>query len=256
MTHDADLRAKLDSLAPDLELGAPTEAIMKRGRRRRVVWQSLISGGAAAAVAAITATSVVLSGHHAATRTAQTAGARGAAPAANPTCGVNPQPTDGAPPASNDGSSAAPWGDPMVGPSGVPGVQMTVTAFHIGGMPCTNVGFEFSLHSSGGSVANLQATNEFDGSDIAPGFHATGLSTVADGWYIVGYYAGPAASISLSVNGQSVNANLTSWSVNPNVKVWWVHGTGQPPSSAQPTALDVAGKPLPAGAHATQLGVG
>lgn len=256
MTHEADLRARLDSLAPDLELGVATETLVRRGRRRRVVRQSLVSGGAAAAVAAITATSVVLSGHHTA-RTTQTAGALGgAAPAVNPTCGVNPEPTDGAPAASNDGASATPWGEPMVGPSGVAGAQMTVTAFHIDGMPCTNVGFEFSLRAAGGSVTNLEAVNEFDGSDIAPGFHATGLSTTADGWYIVGYYAGPAASIKMPLNGQSVNASLTSWSVNPDIKVWWVHGTGEPPSSAQPTALDVAGNQLPAGPHATQLGVG
>ncbi len=255
MTNDADLRARLDSLAPDLELGVASETLMKRGRRRRVVRQSLVSGGAAAAVAAVTATSVVLAGHH--TNRVQTAGAPGgAAPVANSTCGVNPQPTDGAPPASNDGASAAPWGDPMVGPSGVPGVHMTVTAFHVGGMPCTNVGFEFALRGSSGSLTNLEAANEFDGSDIAPGFHATGLSTTADGWYILGYYAGPAASITLPVNGQSVNADLTSWSVNPDIKVWWVHGTGEPPSSAQPTALDVSGKALPAGAHAAELGVG
>lgn len=255
MTHDADLREKLDALAPSLDLGADSETLIKRGRRRRVVRQSLVSAGAAAAVAAITATSVVLSGHH--TTRAQTAGAPGgAAPVANPTCGVNPQSTDGAPPVSNDGASATPWGDPMVGPSGVAGVQMSVSAFHIGGMRCTDVGFEFSLHASGGSVTNLGEVNEFDGADIAPGFHATGLSTTADGWYIFGYYAGPAASITIPVNGQPVNANLTSWSVNPDIKVWWAHGAGEPPSSAQPTALDVAGKPLPAGPHATQLGVG
>lgn len=256
MTHDADLREKLDALAPDLELGVSPETLIKRGRRRRAVRQTLVSSGAAAAVAAITVTSVVLSGHHS-THTAQTAGAPGGvAPAANPTCGVNPQPTDGAPPASDDGSAATPWGDPMVGPSGVDGAQMRVTAFHIDGMPCTNVGFEFSLQAAGGSVTNLEAVNEFDGSDIAPGFHATSLSTTAAGWYVLGYYAGPAATISVPVDGRPVTASLTSWSVNPDVKVWWVHGVGDAPSSAQPTALDVTGNPLPAGPHSTELGVG
>ena len=256
MTHDVDLRDKLDALAPDLQLGVSSQTLVKRGRRRRAVRQSLVSGGAAAAVAAITATSVVLSGQHSA-RTARTAsGAGGAAPAANPTCGVNPQPTDGAPAAATDGATATPWGSPMVGPSGVAGAQMTVTAFHIAGMRCTHVGFEFSLRSAGGQATNLEAVNEFDGSDIAPGFHATSLSTTTDGWFVLGYYAGPAASVTLAVNGQPVDANLTSWSVNSDVKVWWVHGTGDAPTSAQPTALDVAGNPLPAGSHATQLGVG
>ena len=85
---------------------------------------------------------------------------------------------------------------------------------------------------------------------------ATGLSTDAGGWFVVGYYVGSAASVTLPVAGQSVNAELTSWSVNPDVKVWWVHGTGVVPASAQPTARDVAGKPLPGGSHSDQLGVG
>jgi hypothetical protein len=254
MTPDLNLRDELAALPPDIELGAAPESLIKRGRRHRAIRQSLVVGGAAAAVAAIAATSVALGGHHA--TTTQTASGAGVVPAADPACGVSPQPTDGAPPAAHDGTSATPWGVPMSGPSGIAGTQMTVTAFHIVGMPCTNVGFEFALRGADGHLTNVDETNEFDGSDIAPGFHGTGLSTDADGWFVVGYYVGQAATITLPVNGQPVNAQLTSWSVNPAVKVWWVHGTGAAPSTAQPIARDVAGNPLPGGPHSDQLGLG
>lgn len=260
MTLDSNLRDKLAALPPDLELGVAPEAIMKRGRRVRAARQTMVAGGAAAAVAAIVATTVALSGQH--TTTAQTASGTGVGPAtgvaaaADPACGVSPQPTDGAPPAAADGASATPWGNQMFGPSGIAGTKMAVTAVHIGGMPCTNVGFEFALQGAGGAVTNLQETNEFDGSDIAPGFHGTGLSTTEDGWFVVGYYVGPAASITLPADGQSAAAQLASWNVNPDVKVWWVHGTGTAPSAANPAAADVDGNPLPSGAHGGQLGVG
>jgi hypothetical protein len=254
VTPEANLRDKLAALPPDIELGAAPESLIKRGRQRRAARQSFVVGGAAAAVAAIAASRVALSGNHA-TKT-QTGSGGGLVPAADPACGISPQSTDGAPPAANDGATATPWGEPMSGPSGIAGAQMTVTAFHVGGMPCTNVGFEYALRGADGHLTNLQETNEFAGSDIAPGFHGTGLSTEAGGWFVVGYYVGPAASVTLAVDGQSVDAELTSWSVNPDVKVWWVHGTGAVPTAAQPTARDVAGNPLPGGSHSDQLGVG
>jgi hypothetical protein len=254
MTPEANLRDELDALPPDIKLGADAESLMRRGRRRRATRQSLVAGGSAVAVAAIAATSVALSGHHA--TTTQTASGGGVVPAADAACGTSPQSTDGAPPAADDGAAAAPWGDPMTGPSGIAGTQMTVTAFHVADMPCTNVGFEFALRGRDGQLTNVQEANEFSGSDIAPGFHGTGLSTAPGGWFVVGYYVGPAASITLPVDGQPTAAQVTSWSVNPDVKVWWVHGTGVAPTDAQPSAQDVAGNPLPGGPHSDQLGVG
>jgi hypothetical protein len=254
MTPEANLREKLAALPPDIELGTQPESLMKRGRRRRVARQSLVAGGSAVAVAAIAATSVALSSQHG--TTTQTASGAGVVSAADAACGISPQPTDGAPPAANDGAAATPWGDPMTGPSGIAGTRMTVTAFHVADMPCTNVGFEFALRSADGHLTNMEETNESSGSDIAPGFHGTALNTAADGWFVVGYYVGPAASVTLPVGGQPAAAQVTSWSVNPDVKVWWVHGTGAAPADAQPSARDVAGNPLPGGPHRDQLGVG
>ena len=256
MKPDEILHDKLESLVPDLQLDVPAENLIKRGRRMRAARQSLIASGAAVAVAGITVAGVALSGHH--TSTVQTASNSGSQlQPADLTCGVSPQPTVGAPAASNDGAAATPWGAAIQGASGVAGTDVVVHAFHIAGMQCTNVGFEFAVKNlSTGATTPLEATNEFEGSYIAPGFHGAGLTTGPGGWYVVGYYVGPAAAISIPANGQPASAHLASWAVNPDVKVWWVHGTGPTPTLGTPDATDGSGAPLPGGARNGQPGVG
>jgi hypothetical protein len=76
------------------------------------------------------------------------------------------------------------------------------------------------------------------------------------GTYFVGYYVGPAASISVTVNGVPTAAHVAAWSVNPDVKFWWLGGSanGNPVIGAL-SAKDVNGNALPVGTHA-QPGVG
>jgi hypothetical protein len=145
----------------------------------------------------------------------------------------------------------------MEGPSSVAGTEVVVNAFHISGMQCTNVGFEFATKDlSTGRTTSFEETNEFDGSDIAPGFHGTGLTALGDGWFVFGYYVGPAAAISIPANGQPAAAHIASWAVNPDVKVWWVDGSGATPALGTPSAFDAAGAPLPGGDRNGQPAVG
>ena len=76
------------------------------------------------------------------------------------------------------------------------------------------------------------------------------------GTYLIGYYVGPAASISVAVDGVPTPAHVAAWSVNTDVKFWWLGG----PANGNPTysgfaAKDANGHVLPVGNHA-QVGVG
>jgi hypothetical protein len=105
-------------------------------------------------------------------------------------------------------------------------------------------------------------SNEFDGPDLAPGFHGVwlGESAVGSTWIVLGYYVGPAARIGMTIRGQQVVARTARWSANRNVQVFWfapeTGAPGQPPQE-HPGALhayDAAGHRLPDGHNAVGVG--
>ena len=165
----------------------------------------------------------------------------------------------GAPAATSDGNPPA-WGTTI--PAGTPSDSSVVLyGVHVSdaALPCTH--FALMLGTTDGTgVTGVYAANEFDGSDSQPGFHAvssvSGLNQLT-GWYFIGYYVGPAATISVKETQRAapVAATVVPWSVNPNIKIWWLSGTGSAPTFGPVKAMDAAGKALPTGTHA-QPGVG
>jgi hypothetical protein len=176
-------------------------------------------------------------------------------------CSPAAQSTEGAPPASPDGN-APPWGTLVQGGTDVgTGKTLVLYGFHIddAAIPCTHFGLMVGTLDASGThtVTGVYAANEFDGSDLTPGFHAVSMvGKEVAGTYFVGYYVGPASSISVIVDGVPTAAHVAAWSVNPDVKFWWLGGSanGNPVIGAL-SAKDAKGNPLPVGAHA-QPGVG
>ncbi|HWF41485.1 MAG TPA: hypothetical protein VN683_05345 [Acidothermaceae bacterium] len=170
-----------------------------------------------------------------------------------------PQSTEGAPAASPDGN-APPWGSLVQAGTDVGTTNSLVLyGIHIddAAIPCTHFGLMVGTVDASGNATGVYEANEFDGSDLTPGFHAVSMvGKVFAGTYYVGYYVGPAATISVVVNGLPTAAHVAAWSVNSDVKFWWLGGSadGNPTYGAL-TAKDAKGNVLPVGTHA-QPGVG
>ena len=174
-------------------------------------------------------------------------------------CSPAAQSTVGAPSAKPDGN-APPWGTLVQAGTDV-GTTKTLVLYGIhidnAAIPCTHFGLMVGTVDASGTVTGMYAANEFDGSDLEPGFHAVSMvGKEFAGTYLVGYYVGAAASVSVVVNGVPTAAHLTEWSINPDVKFWWLGGSANGyPTYGAVTAKDVNGNALPVGTHA-QPGVG
>jgi hypothetical protein len=103
-------------------------------------------------------------------------------------------------------------------PQALPGIHFGVTA-----------GFR-----SGDSLRAALLSNEFRGSDRSFGFHATdGGEIIQDALIpVFGYFAGPAAKITTTVRGKTVEAKLANWSADPNVVIFWFDPVAVPSSGA------------------------
>jgi hypothetical protein len=101
---------------------------------------------------------------------------------------------------------------------------------------------------SGTSLQGALATNETRGSDRSFGFHATDGGEVIDDQVIpvFGYFAGPAAKITTTVQGRTVEAHLAKWTADPNVVIFWFHPDAVPNSAILTPliAYDADGKRL------------
>ena len=142
------------------------------------------------------------------------------------------------------------------------GKSVVLYGFHISqaAIPCSHFGLMLGTIDSSGAtsrVTGVYAANEFDGSDLTPGIHAaslTGGGNQINAWYLIGYYVGGAASVSVDEKAfaSPVTATVVPWSVNPDVKFWWVSGTGAVPTFGQLHATDANGTALPIGTHGQQ----
>ncbi|MFJ7210884.1 hypothetical protein [Amycolatopsis sp. NPDC098790] len=101
---------------------------------------------------------------------------------------------------------------------------------------------------SGTSLQAALATNEYRGSDRSFGFHATDGGEVIRSQVIpvFGYFAGPAAKITTTVHGQTVEAHLAKWTADPSVVIFWFHPDSVPDSASLTPliAYDADGKRL------------
>jgi hypothetical protein len=286
MTSRRTIREELGQLPPDLDLGTTPEQIMRRGRRIRLTRQGLVVGAAAVAVIGVTTTAATLTNHRTASNVIRTgAGGLGvglptsAAPSPSDvptsvppvatTCVPEPQATTGAPAAPQAGAAnegnPPPWGNVIDVGTDTNGKQVVMYGYPIGdsALPCTHFGLmlgtkDLATGATSG-VTGMYATNEFTGSDIAPGFHGTGLSgggNQVQDWYVIGYYVGPAATISIPLDGVATPATVAPWSVNADVKIWWVTGKAKVPAFGTPSAKDAQGNPLPSGTNVGPPAVG
>jgi hypothetical protein len=291
---------ELGQLPPDLNLGATSDQLMRRGRRIRRIRQSAVAGAAAIAVVGVMASGVAFGGRHntqvvhpasgglgltlsspspSASLVAVTspsasfvasipppAGASIAPPVSSPaastssistaSCTPAPQSDVGAPAPNNDGNAPA-WGTPL--PAGTDsGKSVVLYAVHISdaAIPCTHFGVMLGTTDASG-VTGVYESNEFDGSDLAPGMHAVSSVKELKSWYLLGYYVGPAATVAVDEKALAspVAATVVPWSVNSDVKIWWISGTGAVPTFGQFYVKDSTGKALPIGTHGS-IGVG
>jgi hypothetical protein len=101
---------------------------------------------------------------------------------------------------------------------------------------------------SGNSLQAVLVTNEFRGSDRSFGFHATdGGETIGDQLIpVFGYFAGPAARITTTVHGTTVEAKLAKWTADPGVVFFWFDPAAVPDSAVLTPliAYDADGKRL------------
>jgi hypothetical protein len=101
---------------------------------------------------------------------------------------------------------------------------------------------------SGTSLQAALATNEVRGSDRSFGFHATDGGEILRDQLIpvFGYFAGPAARITTTVHGKTIEATLAKWTEDPNVVFFWFDPVAVPDSASLTPliAYDANGKRL------------
>lgn len=114
--------------------------------------------------------------------------------------------------------------------------------------PGVTFGMMAGVRDATGSVTDVYLGNQTSGSDVAPGFHSLNGTLNAAGTFIptFGYYVGPAAKITTTVHGQTVQAHLAQWSENSAVKILWFAQQDVPDSNLMtpPKAYDAAGNLL------------
>lgn len=86
------------------------------------------------------------------------------------------------------------------------------------------------------------------GTTFSSGFHALTRLLVHNGHDtpLFGYYAGPAAGITIQVNDRTVAAHLATWSQNNDIVVFWFDPSEVPISAniGGLRAVDAAGRPI------------
>ncbi|SDX18636.1 hypothetical protein SAMN05421504_102590 [Amycolatopsis xylanica] len=108
-------------------------------------------------------------------------------------------------------------------------------------LPNTHFGIMQGHRTADGKVTADIVTNEFSGSDKAPGFHGVTVgNNTGGGNPAFGYYAGPAAKII----AKGAQAHTAKWSEDSDIVVFWFDKVTEPSGLK---AFDAAGKQLPAG---------
>ncbi|RZU49170.1 hypothetical protein EV385_0906 [Krasilnikovia cinnamomea] len=119
-------------------------------------------------------------------------------------------------------------------------------------------GFQLGRRSADGSLRDEVMTNDVEGSDRAPGFHAVQRAMTIDAGTTLtfGYYVGSPATITARAGGRTVTAERAVWSEDPSVTVFWFRPRDVTPNTklTKLTAKDAQGRVLPAGD--TTVGVG
>jgi hypothetical protein len=125
------------------------------------------------------------------------------------------------------------------------GGEWVITAEPATEVPGTTFGFMLGRSAGGGPAEPWVMTNETEGDEKAPGFHAVqgGMTVNGLDTPTFGYYVGPAAKITARVGGRAVTADMTPWPEDNSVKVFWIESA----DVGDLAAYDRNGKKLPQG---------
>lgn len=220
---------------PPEPLTVSLPAVLAAGRRRRVrrrAGVALVAAGVTTA-AALAVPAVVTADTHpgGATQAGQQAGQQPRQQAAGPTgTSAAPRPKIGRPPVTDPRTGSTTGSAGRVGALIRTGEYVSggERVFWFGRLDAAELpGHHLALYAGRRDRAGrltLDATlNEYDGPDLAAGFHSVWLGEPAVGssWIVVGYYVGPAARITGAVHGRPVAARTAVWSVNRQVRVFW-----------------------------------
>ncbi|TVT58893.1 hypothetical protein FNH05_06215 [Amycolatopsis rhizosphaerae] len=233
---------------PDLDA---VVALGKRIRRRRRV-------AAASGAVAVAAAVVVVLGLTSQLRPGvPPAGDGGPAisvarpPAATATSGETPVSPESV--ESTAGESPAPKGD--VVPTGIHDEAGEIVLYAVGldeaALPDVHFGLAVGHRGPSGRLTTDRVANVITGTDRAPGFRVFdgGTDETATRTWVpaFGYYVGPAARITTTVRGKTVEASLASWSEDPNVVFFWFTRDEVPDATlaTPPRAYAADGSALP-----------
>lgn len=118
-------------------------------------------------------------------------------------------------------------------------------------LPETTMGITAARLLASGRVAGGYSSNETQGSDRAPGFHAVSGSqdVVGERMPAFGYYVGSPATITGQAGDKTVTAEQSVWSEDPSVVVFWFDTATVDPDRrlTRLAAFDSQGGKLPAG---------
>ncbi len=216
------------------------DQVMVRGRRMRLRRRLLACGGAggvAAAVLAVSAGAGWFTGPAPAPN--QFAGAPAAAPSPSAPSAVAPSGLRGT--VVHTGIHLSNGGE----------VVMYVVTVDEPSLPKVHFGVMAGGFSPDNVVIGLVMSNEVNGSDRAPGFHAVQAPTTVEAGAVpeFGYYVGPAAKITGTAGGHKVTAGQAHWSEDPSVVVFWFDPARVPGGHDVTglTAYDAAGHRLTSG---------
>ncbi|WAL68245.1 hypothetical protein ORV05_10915 [Amycolatopsis cynarae] len=233
---------------PDLDA---VVALGKRIRRRRRM-------AAASGVVAVAAAVVVVLGLTSQLRPgAPRVGDGGPAisvarpPAPATTAGESSAPPEDVVPTA--GESSTPVGD--VVPTGIHDEAGEIVLYAVGldeaALPDVHFGLAVGHRGPSGRVAMDRVANVITGTDRAPGFRVFdgGTDETETRTWVpaFGYYVGPAARITTTVRGKTVEASLASWSKDPNVVFFWFTRDEVPDGTlaTPPRAYTADGSALP-----------
>ena len=208
---------------------------------RRHRW--LYSVGAAAACAA-----VIIGGTVAANATTDRGDAAGPPAVDFAATGPSAPPAD--PPSPDaEPETRAPLGKPV--DTGLRDYVLYAVPVDLEQVPKTTFGVMLGRRLPDGTLTAEVTSNETEGSDRAPGFHAVQAGTDA-AMPTFGYYVGPATKITAKAGGRTVTAQRAAWSEDPRVVFFWFA-----PADQQLTGLaayDRSGRKLTTGNSGVGVG--
>ncbi|MET8154646.1 hypothetical protein ACIBSW_29850 [Actinoplanes sp. NPDC049668] len=133
---------------------------------------------------------------------------------------------------------------------GVPRL-LWVTELEDPALPDTAIGIATGRRDAGGGLVVDVTSNESEGSDRAPGFHAAQAPMEIGSGPVpaFGYYVGDAARITVTADGKTVKARQAVWSEDPSVVLFWFALDEVAPGArlSKVSAYDRDGRRLPAG---------